>query len=117
MWDELYAAGKDYGIQPFGEAATNMARLEAGFIMPAMEFNEALRTVNFEHDQTPFELNLGWLVDFKKPHFNGRNALLSSARNSAARSTRSPSSISRATDRQRARGSTATSAARSISAT
>jgi aminomethyltransferase len=45
--------------------------------MPAMEFNEALRTVNFEHDQTPFELNLGWLVDFKKPHFNGRNALLS----------------------------------------
>jgi len=76
MWDELYAAGEDYGIQPFGETATNMARLEAAFIMPAMEFNEALRTVNFEHDQTPFELNLGWLVDFKKPHFSGRNALL-----------------------------------------
>ena len=76
MWDELYAAGEDYGIQPFGEAATNMARLEAAFIMPAMEFNEALRTVNFEHDQTPFELNLGWLVDFKKPHFSGRSALL-----------------------------------------
>ena len=76
MWDELYAAGEDYGIQPFGEAATNMTRLEAGFIMPAMEFNEALRTVNFEHDQTPFELGLGWLVDFDKPHFNGRRALL-----------------------------------------
>jgi len=76
MWDELYAAGKDYGIQPFGEAATNMARLEAGFIMPVMEFNEALRTVNLEHDQTPFELSLGWLVDFKKPHFSGRSALL-----------------------------------------
>jgi aminomethyltransferase len=76
MWDELYAAGEDYGIQPFGETATNMARLEAAFIMPAMEFNEALRTVNFEHDQTPFELSLGWLVDFKKPHFSGRRALL-----------------------------------------
>jgi len=76
LWDELYAAGEDYGIQPYGEAATNMARLEAAFIMPAMEFNEALRTVHFEHDQTPFELNLGWLVDFKKPHFSGRNALL-----------------------------------------
>ena len=76
MWDELYAAGEDYGIQPFGEAATNMTRLEAGFIMPAMEFNEALRTVNFEHDQTPFELGLGWLVDFDKPHFNGRRALV-----------------------------------------
>lgn len=76
MWDELYAAGADYGIQPFGEVATNMARLEAGFIMPGMEFNEALKTVHFEHDQTPFELNLGWLVDFNKPHFNGRSALL-----------------------------------------
>ncbi len=76
LWDELYAVGADYGIQPYGEAATNMARLEVGFIMPAMEFNEALRTVNFKHDQTPFELSLGWLVDFKKPHFSGRTALL-----------------------------------------
>ncbi len=76
MWDELYAAGDDYGIQPYGEAATNMARLEAGFIMPYMDFTEALKTVHFEHDQTPFELQLGWLVDFKKPHFSGRDALL-----------------------------------------
>jgi aminomethyltransferase len=76
LWDSLYAAGADYGIQPFGEAATNMARLEAAFIMPGMEFNEALKTVHFEHDQTPFELSLGWLVDFKKPHFSGRKALL-----------------------------------------
>lgn len=76
LWDALYAAGEHYGIQPYGESATNMARLEAAFIMPAMEFNEALKTVHFEHDQTPFELNLGWLVDFKKPHFSGRAALL-----------------------------------------
>ncbi|MEM9335468.1 MAG: aminomethyltransferase family protein [Pseudomonadota bacterium] len=75
MWDALYAAGADYGIQPYGEAATNMARLEAGFIMPLMEFNEALKTIHFEHDQTPFELSLGWLVDFNKPHFSGRQAL------------------------------------------
>ena len=76
LWDKLYAAGSDYGIQPYGEAATNMARLEAAFIMPAMEFNEALRTIHYEHDQTPFELSLGWLVDFNKPHFSGRSALL-----------------------------------------
>ena len=76
LWDELYAAGSDYGIQPFGEEATNMARLEAGFIMPDMELHEALKTIHFEHDQSPFELNLGWLVDFNKPHFNGRSALL-----------------------------------------
>ena len=76
LWDCLYEAGANYGIQPYGEAATNMARLEAGFIMPYMEFNEALKTVNFEYDQTPLELDLAWLVDFKKPHFNGRRALL-----------------------------------------
>ena len=76
LWDALYEAGANYGIQPYGESATNMARLEAGFIMPYMEFNEALKTVNFEYDQTPLELDLGWLVDFKKPHFNGRRALL-----------------------------------------
>lgn len=76
LWDELFAAGQDFGIQPYGEAATDMARLEAGFIMPAREFSEALRTVHLDHDQTPFELNLGWLVDFRKPHFSGRRALL-----------------------------------------
>lgn len=76
LWDELYGVGENYGIHPYGETATNMARLEAGFIMPDMEFNEALKTIHFEHDHTPFELSLGWLVDFKKPHFNGRRALL-----------------------------------------
>lgn len=76
LWDELYAAGENYGIHPYGEEATNMARLEAGFIMPAKEFNESLKTIHFRHDHSPFELNLGWLVDFNKPHFNGRRALL-----------------------------------------
>ncbi len=76
LWDALYKAGEDFGIHPYGETATNMARLEAGFIMPDMEFHEALKTIHFEHDQTPFQLDLGWLVDFKKPLFNGRKALL-----------------------------------------
>lgn len=76
LWDALYAAGEDYGIQPYGESATNMARMEAGFIMPGIEFNEALKTIHYQYDQTPFELNLDWLIDFNKPHFNGRQALL-----------------------------------------
>ncbi len=81
LWDELYAAGEDYGIQPYGETATDMARMEAGFIMPFVDFTEAPKTVHFEHDQTPAELQLGWLVDFDKPHFNGRNALLEEKKN------------------------------------
>jgi aminomethyltransferase len=76
LWDELYSAGADHGIQPFGEEATNMARLEAGLIMPDMELHEALKTINYHHDQSPLELNLEWLVDWDKPHFNGKQALL-----------------------------------------
>ena len=80
MWDELYAAGEDYGIQPYGESATNMARLEAGFIMPYLDFTEALKTVHHKHDQTPYELQLGWLVDLGKPHFSGCEALVEEKR-------------------------------------
>jgi aminomethyltransferase len=81
LWDALYDKGENFGIQPYGEEATNMARLEAGFIMPYMEFNEALKTVHYQHDQTPFELSLGWLVDFNKPLFNGRKTLLLDKKN------------------------------------
>ena len=72
----MYAAGEAFGIQPYGETATDMARMEAGFIMPYVDFTEALKTVCFEHDQTPSELNLDWLVDFEKHHFSGRRALV-----------------------------------------
>ncbi len=74
--DDLHAVYEDYGIQPFGEAATNMARLECRLHHAGHGVERRLKTVHFQHDQTPFELNLGWLVDFDKPHFNGRNALL-----------------------------------------
>lgn len=76
LWDKLYAAGEDYGIQPVGEGAVNMARLEAGLIMPYLDFTEALKTVHYKHDQSPLMLNIGFCVDFKKPHFNGKEALL-----------------------------------------
>ena len=34
------------------------------------------REYPLEHDHSPFELGLGWLVDFGKPHFSGRIALM-----------------------------------------
>lgn len=80
MWDKLHAGGADHDIQAFGEEATNMTRLEAGLIMPEMEFNEALNTVNFRHDHSPPESGMDWIVDFDKPHFNGRRALLEEKR-------------------------------------
>ena len=53
-----------------------MLRVEAGFIQARHDFMPAHATVRTGHTRSPFELGLGWLVDFKKPVFNGRKALL-----------------------------------------
>ena len=75
LWDELFSKGKLYGIQPLGDESLDMARLEAGFIAPDVDFHGSLHTVDLHHDHSPFELGLGWIVNFKKSHFTGRAAL------------------------------------------
>ncbi|MCP4466379.1 MAG: aminomethyl transferase family protein [Halieaceae bacterium] len=76
LWDALFEKGELYGIQPLGDNSLDMARLEAGFISPELEFHGAQHSVNLGHDHSPFELGLDWIVNFKKTHFNGRSALL-----------------------------------------
>jgi aminomethyltransferase len=75
LWDALFEAGKLYGIRPIGTIALNMARLEAGYIAVYDDFLPADETVRTGRSRSPFELGLDWLVDFKKPVFNGRHAL------------------------------------------
>jgi aminomethyltransferase len=76
VWDGLMAAGRTRGIRAIGSQALNMVRIEAGFILPNVEFVSALHTVRTGRDRSPFELGLAWLVDLKKGHFTGRRALL-----------------------------------------
>ena len=76
LWDRLFEAGRLRGIQAMGDEALQMLRIEAGFIQCKHEFMPAHETVRAGHTRSPFELGLGWLVDFKKPNFNGRKALL-----------------------------------------
>lgn len=76
LWDRLFEAGSLHGIQAMGDEALSMLRIEAGFIQACHEFMPAHETVRHGHTRSPFELGLGWLVDFKKPNFNGRKALL-----------------------------------------
>ena len=76
VWDELMAAGQSRGIRAIGSQALNLARIEAGFLLPNVDFVSAEHTVRVDRDRSPLELGLGWLVDFDKPHFNGRRALL-----------------------------------------
>ena len=76
LWDQLFDRGKIYGIQPMGDESLDMARIEAGFLAPDVDFHGSLHTVEFNHDHSPLELGLGWILNFKKPFFSGRAALL-----------------------------------------
>lgn len=76
LWDALMAAGHSWGIRPIGSQALNMARIEAGFIAPNVDFISAEHTVRTGSDRSPLEMGLAWLVDFDKGHFTGRRALL-----------------------------------------
>ncbi|MDE2221175.1 MAG: aminomethyltransferase family protein [Gammaproteobacteria bacterium] len=80
LWDALMAAGRSRGIRAIGSRALNMARIEAGFLMPHVDFVSAESTVRVGTSRTPLELGLAWLVDFDKGHFTGRRALLEQQR-------------------------------------
>jgi len=75
LWDALFEAGKLHGIRAIGTHALEMSRIEAGFLVPYAEFLPADETIRSGRSRSPLELGLGWLVDFKKPNFNGRRAL------------------------------------------
>ncbi len=76
LWDRLFEAGADRGIRAMGSKALNLLRIEAGFILAGVDFLPAQEAVRPNHTRSPFELGLGWLVDFEKGLFNGRRALL-----------------------------------------
>jgi aminomethyltransferase len=76
VWDALMAVGRTRGVRPIGSSALNMARIEAGFILPNLDFVSAAHTLYLGTERSPLELGLAWLVDFKKGHFTGRRALL-----------------------------------------
>jgi len=75
LWDALFEAGSNYGIKAIGTAALEQSRIEAGYLAAYEDFLPALATVRTGRSRSPFELGLSWLVDFKKPNFNGRRAL------------------------------------------
>lgn len=68
IFDRVWDAGEDYGMQPLGLAALDMMRIEAGLIFAGSEFD----------DQTdPFEAGIGFTVPLKSKQddFIGRAAL------------------------------------------
>ena len=80
VWDGLMAQGQTRLIRAIGSRALNIARIEAGFLLPNYDFVSAAHTLRVGTERSPLELGLGWLVDFKKGHFTGRRALLEEQR-------------------------------------
>ena len=80
LWDRLFEAGEFHGLKPMGTHALEMSRIEAGFIQAGVDFLPADRAIRTDRTRSPFELDLAWLVDFKKPNFTGRRALLEEQR-------------------------------------
>lgn len=76
LWDRLFEAGELHGIRAMGSQALDLLRIEAGFILAGVDFLPAWEAVRPSHTRSPFELGLGWLVNFDKGLFTGRRALL-----------------------------------------
>jgi aminomethyltransferase len=85
VWDALMAGRRSGGVRPIGSKALNLARIEAGFLMPHVDFVSAAHTLRVGTSRSPLELGLAWLVDFGKGHFTGRRALLAEQRRGPAR--------------------------------
>ena len=68
-------AGKGRGITPSGMLALDLARIEAGYPLIEVDFISAEKALIESQKSSPYEIGLGWAVNFSKPGFVGREAL------------------------------------------
>jgi aminomethyltransferase len=67
LWEEILAAGAEFGIRPCGLGARNTLRLEAKMALYGHEIHASI---------TPFEADLAWIVKMNKGDFIGRDSLI-----------------------------------------
>ena len=93
VWEAMAAAGAPFGIQPAGEYAIDVARVEAGLILISADYTgagpdspSADSVPNPADFVTPYELGLGHCVRLdKSADFVGREALAAEHRRGPAR--------------------------------
>jgi aminomethyltransferase len=66
LWDKIFEAGKEYGIEAAGLGCRDSLRLEMGFCLYG---NDIDNTTN------PLEANLGWITKLKKEDFIGKESI------------------------------------------
>jgi aminomethyltransferase len=67
VWNTLFEAGKDFGIQPVGLGARDSLRLEMGFCLYGNDIDQTTNTL---------EAGLGWITKLKKDEFIAKDVLL-----------------------------------------
>src|SRR5690606_24255129 len=67
VWSTLIAAGKDFGLKPYGVLAMFTLGLEKGYPAHGIDMDER---------RTPFHVGLDRMIRFDKGDFIGRDALL-----------------------------------------
>lgn len=66
VWDALFAAGEEFGIEAIGLGARDTLRLEKGYCLYG---NDIDNTTN------PIEAGLGWITKLQKGDFNGKDVI------------------------------------------
>jgi aminomethyltransferase len=75
LWDVVVAAGEPHGLLAAGMLALDMARIEAGLLLIAVDYVSVREALIEARESSPFELGLGWTVSLDKGFFVGRDAL------------------------------------------
>ncbi|MGD8331511.1 MAG: glycine cleavage T C-terminal barrel domain-containing protein, partial [Acidobacteriota bacterium] len=75
VWDAVIQRGAPWGVTPCGILAMDVARVEAGFVLLAVDYIGAEHALLPEHAVSPYELGMGWAVKSDKGPFVGREAL------------------------------------------
>jgi len=75
VWDAIMDLGHAYKLQPAGNTALDVVRVEAGLLLIEVDFVSAAGTIFEVQKSTPYELGLGWTVKLDKAPFIGREAL------------------------------------------
>lgn len=82
VWETIWEAGRHFGLQPAGEYAIDIARVEAGLIVISADYTGAGPDprcadvpVSDDNFASPFEMGLGRFVDFGGGDFIGKSAL------------------------------------------
>jgi aminomethyltransferase len=75
VWDALMEKGRQFDLHPAGMLALDVARIEAGLILIEVDYFSSKRALIDAQKYSPYEIGLGRMVDLKKEHFIGRDAL------------------------------------------